>query len=309
MAVSENVRQAPWWARLLTLVVTVVPFLAFLLALHLLWDHQVNARDLMLFAIFYVLTALGVCVGYHRLLTHRSFVTRGPIRFSLLALGSMAVEGDAVYWTATHLEHHAHSDREGDPHSPRDGFWHAHVGWMLGTFTASPEIYARHLQHDRMVQIISRTFFGWVALSLALPAILDGWLSVSSPGGFGTGFWHGLLWGGLVRICMTHHVTWSVNSICHTFGQRPFALTRDSSRNNWVVGVLAMGEGWHNNHHAFPAAAYHGFTWWQIDVSGYLIRLLTLLRLASQVQMPSPETRLRWRTMAGRADQTSSLLG
>ena len=180
----------------------------------------------------------------------------------------MAVEGDVVSWVATHLEHHARSDRPGDPHSPRDGFWHAHMGWMIGPFTASPQIYARHLRNDRMVQVMSRAFFVRVALSLALPAVLDGWLSIGSAGGFGTGLWHGLLWGGLVRICLAHHVTWSVNSICHTFGRRPFGATQDESRNNWLVGLLAFGEGWHNNHHAFPAAAYHGFVWWQIDLSG-----------------------------------------
>ena len=276
------------WGRLITLLVVVVPVLGLLYAIHQLWNREVNARDLVLCGILYALTALGICIGFHRLVTHRSFITFSPVRALVLILGSMAVEGDVVTWVATHLEHHARSDREGDPHSPREGFWHAHIGWMVGAFTASPEIYARHLQQDKLVQVIARTFFGWVAVSLALPALLDGWLSVGSPGGFGTGVWHGLLWGGLVRICLTHHVTWSVNSICHTFGQRPFA-TRDSSRNNWIIGLLAFGEGWHNNHHAFPSAAYHGFAWWQIDVSGYLIRLLKLLRLATKVQVPSPE--------------------
>lgn len=164
---------------------------------------------------------------------------------------------------------------------------------MLGAFTAKPEVHARHLRHDRLVQCISRTFFGWVFLSLALPAVLDGWRSVGSLGVFGVGVWHGLVWGGLVRICLTHHVPWSVNSLCHTFGQRPFSATRDSSRNNWVVGVLALREGWHNNHHAVLSTAYHGFTWWQIDISGYMIRLCALLRLASKVQMPSREARKR----------------
>jgi len=278
---------------LISLVVVVVPFLGLLYGIHQLWDRQVNGRDLVICGVLYALTGMGITIGFHRLVTHRSFTTVVWVRWLLLILGSMAVEGDVVYWVATHLEHHAKSDREGDPHSPRDGFWHAHIGWMLGAFTASPAVYARHLRQDRLVQFMSRTFFGWVAVSLALPALLDGWLSQSSPGGFGTGCWHGLLWGGLVRICLTHHVTWSVNSICHTFGQRPFAATRDTSRNNWVVGVLAFGEGWHNNHHAFPSAAYHGFSWWQVDLSAYLIRLLKVVRLATRVQMPSAEAMRR----------------
>ena len=272
----------------ITLVFVVVPFLALLYAVRQLWNQEVNGQDLVLCFALYAMTAIGITVGFHRLVTHRSFVAAWPVRGLLLLLGSMAVEGPVVYWVSTHLEHHARSDREGDPHSPRDGFWHAHVGWMLGAYTSKPEIYGRHLRHDRLVQFMSRTFFSWVVLSLAVPSLLDGWLSLGSPGGFGTGFWHGFLWGGLVRICLAHHVTWSVNSICHTFGQRPFAATRDTSRNNVVVGLLAFGEGWHNNHHAFPSAAFHGFTWWQVDMSAYLIRLLRLLGLVSKVQMPSP---------------------
>ncbi len=292
-------RRSIEWGKWITLFAAVAPFVALLYAIRQLWDRQVNTQDLVLCGIFYALTSLGICIGYHRLLTHRSFVTSVPIRFLFLLLGSMAVEGGVVYWVATHLEHHAHSDREGDPHSPREGFWHAHVGWMIGPYEARPDVYARHLKDDRLVQFMSRTFFGWVGFTLLLPALLDGWLSMGNAGGFGTGFWHGVLWGGLVRICLTHHVTWSVNSICHTFGQRPFSATKDTSRNNFVVGVLAMGEGWHNNHHAFPSAAYHGFKWWQIDVSGYIIRLLKLVGLATKVQMPTAEAQARQR---GRGD-------
>lgn len=281
--------------RMITAVVVVVPFLALLFAITQTWNREVNGIDLFLCLGLYLATGLGICVGFHRLLTHRSFVTPAPIRFLFLALGSMAVEGSAVYWASTHLEHHAKSDREGDPHSPREGLFHAHVGWMLGAFNASPEVYARHLAADRLVQFMSRTFFGWVVLSLVLPGLLDGWVSRGMAGGFGTGFWHGLLWGGLVRICLTHHITWSVNSICHTFGQRPFDATRDESRNNFLVGVIGLGEGWHNNHHAFPSAAYHGFEWWQIDLSGYVIRLLKYLGLATKVQFPTREAIARRR--------------
>jgi len=291
------------WGKWITLFVAIAPFVAFLYAIRQLWNHQVNGQDLILCGVLYALTATGITVGFHRLLTHRSFVTSSPLRFLFLLLGSMAVEGPVVYWVATHLEHHAHSDREGDPHSPSEGFWHAHIGWMIGPYEAKPDVYARHLKDDRLVQFMSRTFFGWVAFTLLVPTLLDGWLSLGNAGGFGTGAWHGFLWGGLVRICLTHHVTWSVNSICHTFGQRPFSATKDSSRNNFIVGLLAMGEGWHNNHHAFPSAAYHGFKWWQIDTSAYLIRLLKVLGLATKVQMPTAEAQERQR---GRGEMRKS---
>src|SRR5207302_981675 len=151
------------------------------------------------------------------------------------------------------------------PHSPVDGFFHAHVGWLFARQTSDTMVYARDLRQDRMVMAISRLFPLWCALTFAVP--------------FAVGGWPGLLWGGLVRVCLTHHVTWSVNSVCHTFGSRPFR-TRDRSRNQWLVGLLALGEGWHNNHHAFPRSALHGLRWWQFDLSGLTIRLLARLRLA-----------------------------
>jgi stearoyl-CoA desaturase (delta-9 desaturase) len=209
----DQVRRVSGLARIITLIVVACPLLAFLHAIHQLWNHEVNARDLVLYGSFYLLTALGIGVGFHRLLRHRSFSAALAIRGCFPVLGFLAVEGAVVTWVATHLEHHAHSDRPGDPHSPRDSVWHAHIGWMIGPFTAAPETYARHLQGDRLVPLMPRTFCGWVAMSLALPALLDGWLSAGSLGGVGTAFWHGLLWGGLVRVCLTHHVTWSVNSI------------------------------------------------------------------------------------------------
>lgn len=289
------------WGKIATVIAAVAPFLGLLYGIHQLWNREVNGVDLVVFGVFYLTTGLGICVGFHRLLTHRSFMTFSPVRALFLILGSMAVEGPAVYWAATHLEHHAKSDQEGDPHSPREGLWHAHMGWMIGSFVASPDVYARHLAQDRLVQFVSRTFFGWVVLTLALPGLLDGVLSMGTTSGFGTGFWHGVLWGGLVRLFFLHHVTWSVNSICHTFGQRPFKATKDMSRNNFIVGLIGLGEGWHNNHHAFPAAAYHGFEWWQIDISGYVIRLLKWVGLADKVQMPTAEAIARQKARAARA--------
>jgi stearoyl-CoA desaturase (delta-9 desaturase) len=229
----------------------------------------------------YVFVAIGVTVGYHRMLTHRSFVPHPAIKAVLLILGSMALEGDAIQWTATHTKHHALADRPGDPHSPLDGFFHAHLGWVFAEADADPRKYCRHLLQDRLGVFVSRTHLLWVVVAMAIPFAVGGAL-----GGW-AGALTGLLWGGLVRQFLTHHVTWSVNSVCHTFGKRAFD-TRDASRNEWVVGLLAFGEGWHNNHHAFPRSAFHGLRWWQFDLAGYTIRLFERLGLASEVYRVSP---------------------
>jgi stearoyl-CoA desaturase (delta-9 desaturase) len=261
------------------LVVVVLPFLATLFAIELLWQRAVNWTDLALLVAFNLLAGLGVTVGYHRMLTHRSFQPHPVVKFIFLAFGSMAVEGPALEWAATHIKHHAHSDREGDPHSPVEGFWHAHMGWLFNRSFADPNIYCRNLVKDPIVVFVSRTFIFWVILSLAIP--------------FAIGGWTGLLWGGLVRIFLTHHITWSVNSVCHTFGKREFE-TRDQSRNEWIVGLLGLGEGWHNNHHAFPRSAFHGLHWWQFDLSGYVIWTLERVGLARDVYRVSPAMRARY---------------
>jgi stearoyl-CoA desaturase (Delta-9 desaturase) len=265
----------------IVLLIVVVPLLATSLAVRLLWQRAVQWPDLALLAIMYTLVAIGVTVGYHRMLTHRSFTPHPAVKFILLVLGSMALEGDAITWTATHTKHHALADRPGDPHSPLDGFFHAHLGWVFAEPDADPKIYCRHLLRDRMVVFVSRTHLLWVALALAIPCAIGGAL-----GGW-LGALAGLLWGGLVRQFLTHHVTWSVNSICHTFGKRAFQ-TNDASRNEWIVGLLAFGEGWHNNHHAFPRSAFHGLRWWQFDLAGYIIRLLERLGLAHDVYRVAP---------------------
>jgi stearoyl-CoA desaturase (Delta-9 desaturase) len=255
------------------LVVVVVPFLATVFAIYLLWARAVNWSDLALLAILYSLVAFGVTIGFHRMLTHRSFRPHPVVKLILLVLGSMSWEGSALVWAATHIKHHAHSDREGDPHSPVEGFFHAHTGWLLRDNMADPNVYCRNLVKDPIVVFVSRTFYLWAALSLVIPFLIGGWT--------------GLLWGGLVRIFLTHHVTWSVNSVCHTFGKREFE-TNDRSRNEWLVGLLGFGEGWHNNHHAFPRSAFHGLHWWQFDLSGYVIWTLERLGLAREVYRVSP---------------------
>jgi stearoyl-CoA desaturase (Delta-9 desaturase) len=265
--------------KIVMLVVVVLPFLATLFAIWLLWQRAVNWTDIALLIAFNVLAGLGVTVGYHRMLTHRSFQPHPVVKFIFLVFGSMAVEGPALEWAATHIKHHAHSDREGDPHSPVEGFWHAHMGWMFNRSFADPNVYCRNLVRDPIVVFVSRTFIFWVLLSLAIP--------------FAIGGWTGLLWGGLVRIFFTHHITWSVNSVCHTFGKREFE-TRDQSRNEWIVGLLGLGEGWHNNHHAFPRSAFHGLHWWQFDLSGYVIWTLERVGLVRDVYRVTPAMRARY---------------
>ncbi len=250
------------------LLAVIAPFAATIYAICSLWQRAVSWKDIIIFLVMYALITFGVTVGFHRMLTHRSFQANPIIKFILLVLGSMSLEGAAIEWAATHIRHHAMSDQEGDPHSPVEGFFHAHVSWLFKDRQSDPKVYARHLLKDPIVMFVSRTFLVWVLLSLVIPFALGGWTA--------------LLWAGVVRIFLVHHVTWSVNSICHTFGKRMFETT-DKSRNEWVVGLLAFGEGWHNNHHAFPRSAFHGLRWWQIDFSGYLIWFLEKVGLVKDV--------------------------
>lgn len=252
-------------------------------AMWTLWRQSFEPVDLALLAVLSVVTGLGTSLGYHRLLTHRSFSTTPGLKAAFLAAGAMAVPSRPVDWAARHLEHHAHSDREGDPHSPADGFLHAHVGWMLAVSPAKRERYcARHMA-DPVVMLIDRTALLWLALGLAVPALVDGW--------------RGLLWGGIVRIALHNQTMFAVNSVCHAFGSQEFA-TGDESRNNRLVAVLAFGEGWHNNHHAFPSAAYHGMGR-RPDATGLVIRGLERTGLAWDVRRPSDAAIARRRATAG----------
>lgn len=260
------------------LIVVIGPLLATVFAISLLWQRAVRLEDIALLLVMYALTGMGVTIGFHRMLTHRSFRPHPVVKFLLLVLGSMALEGPAIEWASTHLKHHARADQEGDPHSPVEGFFHAHIGWMFKDPDPNAALYSRHLLRDPLVVFVDRTFVLWVALSLLIPFLIGGWT--------------GLLWGGLVRIFLTHHVTWSVNSVCHTFGKRAFE-TPDQSRNEWLVGLLAFGEGWHNNHHAFPRSAFHGLRWWQVDLSASLIWALERCGLVKDVYRVTPAMRTR----------------
>lgn len=276
--------------RLANLVTVVVPFLGLLAAIAVLWGRGFSWVDFGLLLGMYILTALGITVGYHRLFTHRSFESYGVVKFVLAMLGSMAVQGPVMQWVATHRRHHQCSDRDGDPHSPHlegkgfiamlKGFWHAHTGWFFARKAPNLSHYVKDLRQSISIRVASVLFPVWVFIGLLIPAVLGGLLTLSWTGALG-----GFLWGGVVRILLLHHVTWSINSVCHLWGQQPFP-NHDHSRNNFLFGVLALGEGWHNNHHAFPTSARHGLRWWQIDVSYWVIRGLALLRLAWSVRLP-----------------------
>lgn len=267
-------------ARVMTLIAVVVPFLAAITAIVKLWQREVVPVDIVLLVGLYLATGFGITVGFHRFATHRSFQSGPVVKFILLALGSMAVEGQVLSWVATHWKHHRLADKPGDPHSPLEGLFHAHIGWMFGDAGGMPERDAKHLMKDRVAIFINRTFLFWIVLGFVIPYLIDGW--------------RGVLWGGLVRVFITHHLTWSVNSICHQFGRRSFD-TPDQSHNQWIVGLFGLGEGWHNNHHAFPESAFHGLRWYEIDLSGYLIRLLERGRLITGVRRVSRERMARRR--------------
>jgi stearoyl-CoA desaturase (delta-9 desaturase) len=281
--------------RIANLVAVLLPFAAFLAAVGLLWNQAVGWLDLALLVGFYALTCLGVTVGYHRMLTHRAFETSPRMRTVLAAIGSMAVEGPVITWVADHRKHHAFTDEDGDPHSPHTGhgggalgavkgLFHAHMGWMFkGETRAEADRYARDLVRDPGINWVNRTFLLWTLLSLALPFAL-GWLI----GGSLVAGLTGLLWGGAVRIFLLHHVTWSINSVCHFFGRRRFE-TEDESRNVFWLSILSCGESWHHNHHAFPTSAFHGLKRWEVDPSALVIRGLEKLGLVWNVVRISPE--------------------
>jgi len=276
-----------------------IPVVAFVASIYLLWGRYVNGVDLATLAVAYFLTCLGISIRFHRLLTHRAYQTYRPVRYALAVLGSMAMQGPVIAWVADHRKHHNFSDEEGDPHSPHvgrgsgvlgaiRGLYHAHVGWLFsGENRADQEKYAKDLLTEPAMHRISRWFFWIVGLSLVLP-FLAGWaLTGRVGGGLQTMFW-----GGLIRIFALHHITFSVNSICHFIGRRRFQVT-DESRNVWWLAPFSLGEAWHHNHHAFPSSAFHGLKTWEVDVSGWVIRGLESIGLAWKVVRISPELQAR----------------
>ncbi|MFC7220454.1 acyl-CoA desaturase [Streptomyces polyrhachis] len=271
----------------------VVPFLALAAAVPLAWGWGVSWLDLGLMAFMYFLGLHGVTIGFHRYFTHGSFKAKRPLRIALAIMGSMAVEGPVVRWVADHRKHHRFSDAEGDPHSPwkygesvpalMKGLWWAHIAWMFDEEQTSQEKYAPDLVKDPAIRVISRQFLGWTIFSLALPAVI---------GGLATWSWQGAVtaffWASLVRVALLHHVTWSINSICHAVGKRPFK-SRDRSGNVWWLAILSGGESWHNLHHSDPTSARHGVLRGQLDSSARIIRVFEKLGWAYDVRWPSQE--------------------
>jgi stearoyl-CoA desaturase (Delta-9 desaturase) len=285
--------------RIATGTVTTVPVLALGFVVWQVWGDFLLWSDVLVFAIMYVATGFGVTVGFHRHFTHRSFKAKQPVRAALAVLGSAAIEGPIISWVADHRKHHTFSDQEGDPHSPHvghgggfrgalKGLFHAHVGWLfIHTQRGARKRYARDLLADPIVSFVDRHFLAW-ALGGLVAAFALGW---AIGGSFYAGL-TGLLWGGAVRILVVHHVTYSINSLCHFFGRRRFD-TGDESRNLLWLAPFSFGESWHNNHHAFPTSAVHGMRGWEFDPSALLIRGLEKLGLVWDVVRVEPERQAR----------------
>lgn len=291
--------------RISNLVAVILPFVMFLTAIVLLWNKAVGWTDLAIFAFMYAITGFGITIGYHRLFTHRAFETSKPMRVLFAIFGSMAVEGDVISWVSDHRKHHAFADEDGDPHSPHvhrepgfkgalHGLWHAHVGWMLGNDhthgRASAHRYAPDLVKDPAIRWVNRTFLFWAGMSLVIPFVLGFLLSGFTLVGALTA----LVWGGFVRMFLLHHVTWSINSVCHFFGRRRFDV-EDQSRNVFWLSLPSLGEAWHHNHHAFPTSAFHGLRPLErlADPSGLLIATMEKVGLVWNVVRVSPEKQAR----------------
>jgi stearoyl-CoA desaturase (delta-9 desaturase) len=281
------------WEQIALSIFIVVPLAAVLAAGVVAWGWGLGYRDIIIALVMYAISGHGITVGFHRYFTHGSFKAKRPLRVALAVAGSMAIEGPVTRWVADHRRHHAFSDDDGDPHSPwrygnsfralSKGLWHAHIGWLFDVEQTDQKRFAPDLLADEDIHRVSRLFPLWVAISLLLPAVVGGLWSMSWMGALTAYFW-----ASLVRVCVLHHVTWSINSICHTLGNRPF-VTRDRSTNFWPLAIISMGESWHNLHHADPTAARHGVDRFQLDSSARLIWVFEKLGWAYDVRWPKPE--------------------
>ena len=296
MTSASDMREVghPLADRVATIVVVAVPPALVALAVVFSWGSLLRWPDLIVLTITYLLSGFGIGVGFHRLFTHRSFKTKGPLRATLAICGSAAAEGPVIEWVATHRRHHRFSDREGDPHSPHagrspglagavKGLFHAHLGWLFGApVRADEQRYAKDLTADPMMRFINQTFVLWVVAGIAVAFGLGVALTGEVAGGLTA-----MIWGGAARIFLLHHATFSINSLCHFFGGRAFE-TGDESRNIAWLAIPTFGEAWHNNHHAFPTSARHGLGHHQVDPSARMIWALEKLGLASDVVRISP---------------------
>src|SRR3954449_2425476 len=278
--------------RIANLAGVVVPFAGILAAVVLLWQRAVDGTDLAIFAGMYLITATGVTVGYHRLLTHRAFQTKPWLERTLAVMGSLSVQGSVLDWVADHRKHHAHADEEGDPHSPHvghgsgiKGLWHAHSGWLMKTQgSAEFRKYAPDLCEDKGMRWISRNFLAIAGVGLLIPFVL---CFVAHGFSLTAALWT-LLWAGFVRIFFIPHVTWSINSVCHFFGRRRFDIDDKSTNVAWLA-LPTFGESWHHNHHAFPRSARQGLGRYEIDLSAMLIYLMEKVGIATNVVRISPD--------------------
>ncbi|TDC69657.1 acyl-CoA desaturase [Actinomadura sp. GC306] len=279
--------------RVLIAVFTGVPFLALFAVVPLAWGRFLGWTDVILMAVFYLISAGGITVGYHRYFTHGSFKAKRGLRIFLAIAGSLAMEGPVITWVADHRRHHKHSDKEMDPHSPwrfgndwkalAKGLGWAHYGWLFDGARTSKERFAKDLLNDRDLRRIHLAFPALVGVSFLLPAVIGGLVTMSWAG-----FLTALFWAGFVRITLVHHVTWSINSICHTFGKEEFEV-RDKSRNVWWLAIPSLGESWHNLHHSDPTCARHGVLKGQIDISARIIWMFEKLGLAYDVRWPNED--------------------
>jgi stearoyl-CoA desaturase (Delta-9 desaturase) len=291
--------------RFLVATFVVVPLLAVLAAVPLAWGWGLGWHDIVIGLVFYVITGLGVTMGFHRHFTHSSFKAAKPLHVALAIAGSMAIEGPVLVWVADHRRHHKYSDKEGDPHSPwrfgndwkalTKGLVYAHIGWMFNPNRTSQQKFCPDLLADAPIRRVSKTFPLWAMISLFAPALIGGLWSLSLAGALTAFFW-----ASLVRVCLLHHVTWSINSVCHTFGHEDFDV-RDKSRNVAWLAIPSFGESWHNLHHSDPTCARHGALKGQIDLTARAIWWAEKLGWAWDVRWPD-EDRLSGR-LTGKRDK------
>jgi stearoyl-CoA desaturase (delta-9 desaturase) len=275
------------------IAISVVPAIGTVAAIWLAVLYGMTVTDIVLVVVMYAITMLGISVGYHRHFSHRAFKAVTPVRVALAAAGSMAAQGSVSYWVANHRRHHQYTDRPGDIHSPYwdenkelgavEGFWHSHMGWTFGHRMTNTVTFAKDIYREPAIAMANKLYYVWAILGFVVPTLIGGLASMSWYGAL-TGF----LWGGLVRMFLCYHFTNGIDSVTHIFGRRPFT-THDHSRNNAFWALPTMGEGWHNNHHAFPSSAIFGLTWWQVDVGAWLLRGLEKLGLVWDLHVATPE--------------------
>ena len=292
MPIIEATQQQPTYAVVALWIFVVGPFIALLAAIPIAWGWGLSALDATMAVVGYLIAGFGVTVGFHRYLTHGSFKARRPLRIALAVAGTLAAEGPPTEWVADHRRHHAFADREGDPHSPwrfgssvralAKGLLFAHCGWFFNKEATNKARFAPDLLDDRDIRVVDRLVLPLFATSLLLPALIGGLVTASWTGALTAFFW-----AGVVRMALLHHVTWSVNSICHVVGERPFR-SRDKATNFWPLAILSFGESWHNSHHSDPTGARHGVLRGQIDPGARLIWIFEKFGWAYDVRWPDP---------------------